>query len=210
MSGKWHTSLGWQFSSGAERVLGAALLGTVLFGVAACSQPSGGDEAAEDSGAATSRTSAELSEVEEYDVAAEHVTTAVDYGQTPPVGGPHNPLWLNCGFYDDVVPSENAVHSMEHGAVWITYDPTLTDDEVGLLRAQMPPTYVVLSPYDGLPAPVVASAWGRQLALEGPEDPRLEAFVREYRQGGIAPEIGASCSGASDGTLPLDAVEKMG
>ncbi|WP_284536905.1 DUF3105 domain-containing protein [Nocardioides sp. T2.26MG-1] len=147
--------------------------------------------------------------VKEYDVVADHVITEVEYEQTPPVGGAHNPLWLNCGAYDDPVFSENAVHSMEHGAVWITYDPALDEAAVAKLEESLPSTYAILSPFEGLPSPVVASAWGRQLVLESPDDPQLEEFIAEYRNGGVAPEIGAPCTGASDGTLPLDAVETM-
>lgn len=148
--------------------------------------------------------------VEKYDVVGDHVITEVDYEQTPPVGGAHNPLWLNCGVYDEPVFSENAVHSMEHGAVWITYDPELDEAAVAQLEASLPSTYAILSPFEGLPSPVVASAWGRRLALDSSDDPQLEKFIAEYRNGGVAPEIGAPCTGASDGTLPLDAVENMG
>ena len=148
--------------------------------------------------------------VEKFDVKSDHVITEVNYKQTPPVGGPHNPLWLNCGVYDEPVFSENAVHSMEHGAVWITYDPTLDDAEVAQLEAATPSTYAILSPFEGLPAPVVVSAWGRQLVLESADDRRLEEFISDHRMGGVAPEVGAACDGASDGTLPLDAVENMG
>lgn len=154
-------------------------------------------------------TDAGLEGIREYEVKSEHVISPVDYEQEPPAGGPHNPLWLNCGVYDEPVPNENAVHSMEHGAVWITYDPALGADDVATLEAATPDTYAILSPYEGLPSAVVISAWGRQLLLDSPEDPRLEAFMSAHRMGGVAPEIGAPCTGSSDGTLPLDAVETM-
>ncbi|MER3390766.1 MAG: DUF3105 domain-containing protein [Microcella sp.] len=129
-----------------------------------------------------------------------HVQTAVDYDQTPPAGGPHNPAWLNCGIYEEPVPNENAVHSLEHGAVWVTYDPAqLSDDEIDRLRDAMPSTYMILSPYDGLDAPVYASAWGFQVALDGVDDPRLNDFIVKYRQSPEVPEPGALCSQAVDG-----------
>lgn len=147
----------------------------------------------------------DLSAVESFKVTPEHVQTPVEYAQTPPAGGKHNPIWLNCATYATPVPNENAVHSMEHGAVWVTYRPDLPTDQVAALKAAIPSTYAVLSPFPGLKAPVVASAWGKQLFLDGAADPRLAAFIREYRQGSQAPESGAACTGGSDGTLPLDA-----
>ena len=59
---------------------------------------------------------------------AAHVEGAVDYPQDPPAGGPHAEVWQNCGFYDEPVVKERAVHSQEHGAVWITYRPDLPAD----------------------------------------------------------------------------------
>ena len=129
-----------------------------------------------------------------------HVEGAVDYDQTPPVGGPHNAAWLNCGIYEEEVPAENAVHSLEHGAVWVTYDPAeVTDGDLDALRDEMPSTYIILSPFEGLDAPVVASAWGYQVQLDGVDDPRLSDFITQYRQSPDAPEPGALCTQAVDG-----------
>ena len=134
-----------------------------------------------------------------YDAGA-HTESAVAYKETPPVGGEHHPVWLNCGVYDEQVRSENAVHSMEHGAVWITYQPDLAQADVDTLEDIAPDTYSLLSPYEGLPAPVVVSAWGTQLALTGADDPRLEEFIKKYRQGPQTPEPGALCTNGSDGS----------
>lgn len=125
-----------------------------------------------------------------------HVTTRVNYPQTPPAGGPHNAAWLNCGVYTEPVPNENAVHSLEHGVVWITYQPDLAAEEVEKLATlTRQSSYRLLSPYPNLPAPVVASAWGYQVHLENADDPRLLAFIDRYEQNPLGPEPGASCSG---------------
>lgn len=127
-----------------------------------------------------------------------HVTTKVKYPQTPPVGGNHNPVWLNCGIYDKPVANENAVHDMEHGAVWITYKPDLPAAEVASLKKTVgSQTYLDLSPYPGLPSPVVASAWGKQLKLNSASDPRLAEFIAKYKQGPQTPEPGAPCTGGT-------------
>jgi len=149
--------------------------------------------------------SSSLSQVKTYrEVSQQHTPKAVDYSQAPPAGGPHNPIWLNCGDYSQPVPNENAVHSMEHGAVWVTYRQSLGRQVFAQLRATLPDTYVVLSPMADLKTPVVATAWGKQLALSGPKDPRLAAFIRKYRQGPQTPEQGAACTGGTDGSLPLN------
>lgn len=141
-----------------------------------------------------------LDAVKKYTVTRDHTTDPVTYEQTPPVGGNHNPTWLNCGVYTSPVPNVNAVHSLEHGAVWVTYRPDLPADQVSTLVGEVPDTYMVVSPYEGLDAPVVASAWGVQLKLTGVDDPRLAEFIKEYRQGPQTPEPGASCTGGTDGT----------
>lgn len=131
-------------------------------------------------------------------LARNHVNGPVQYPQNPPVGGNHNPVWLNCGIYSSPVPNENAVHSMEHGAVWITYQPNLPANEVSALQKLVGKnTYVILSPYPGLPAPVVASAWGVQAKYANASDPNLARFMNYYRQGPQTPEQGAACDGGT-------------
>ena len=176
----------------------------VLVGVLAVSLIAGftywGLESSSSTGetASTSARDALAVDVTTYPIdTPEHTTDPVAYPQTPPVGGNHDPAWLNCGIYDQPVRNEDAVHSLEHGAVWITYDPSLSAADVQTLRDQMPDSYVVLSPYDGLPAPVVASAWGVQLKLDGVDDPRLATFIDVYRQGSQTPEPGAACDGGT-------------
>lgn len=143
-----------------------------------------------------------LDAIDTFEVTSEHTTDPVTYEQTPPAGGNHAPIWLNCGVYTEPVPSELAVHALEHGAAWVTYSPDLPADQVQALAEEIPDTYMVLSPFEGLPSPVVASAWGTQLELTGVDDPRLGEFISTYRQGPQTPEPGAACTGGSDGELP--------
>lgn len=129
------------------------------------------------------------------DLPAEHVVGDVTYPQTPPVGGNHSKYWLRCDVYAEPVPEENAVHSLEHGAVWITYVPDLAADDVTALKNlhALEPGYVIVSPFPGIPSRVVASAWGHQLRADTVGDPRLAAFVKEYAGGGQGGEPGVPC-----------------
>jgi Protein of unknown function (DUF3105) len=144
-------------------------------------------------------TGATIEGVQTYENTSLHVEDAVDYPQSPPTGGSHNAVWLNCGIYSQPVPNENAVHSMEHGAVWVTYDADeLSAAELRTLKSKLPSTYLVLSPYADLPSPFVLSAWNHQLTLDSVDDPRVEEFLEEYWRNQNAPEPTAPCTGGVD------------
>ena len=144
-------------------------------------------------------TTGNISGVVTYsNLSRQHVSGTVNYPQVPPVGGSHNPVWQNCGIYTQPIANENAVHSMEHGAVWITYQPSLSAQDVSQLTTLASGhSYVLLSPYPGLPSPVVISAWGVQLKVTSASDPRLAQFLKYYEQGPQTQEQGAACTGGT-------------
>ncbi|MCA9938273.1 MAG: DUF3105 domain-containing protein [Anaerolineales bacterium] len=116
----------------------------------------------------------------------------------PPAGGIHANNWLNCGIYDAPVASKNAVHSLEHGAVWLTYQPDLPADEVDELKQYARgQNFVIMSPFPGQTSPIALTAWGLQLQVEKPKDKRIQQFMDRYIQGPQTPELGASCGGPS-------------
>jgi hypothetical protein len=137
-----------------------------------------------------------LTGLEQFTVVQGHQEGTLTYEQIPPAGGIHSGTWMNCGVYEEPIPNEKAVHSMEHGAVWITYQPDLAAAEVEKLQTLTRTTgYRLLSPYPGLPSPIVVSAWGYQLKLENADDPRLLSFIIAYQQNPRGPEPGAPCTG---------------
>jgi hypothetical protein len=128
------------------------------------------------------------------------------YPARPPMGGEHSPLPQTCAVYDEPVPAEHVVHSLEHGAVWITYRPGLDDDDLLVLRRQVEGrAHRLLSPLPGQQAPVVLTSWGVQLELQDADDVRVEAFLRAYTRNPEAPEPGAPCAGNErTGRFPFD------
>ena len=137
-------------------------------------------------------------EVLAEDPSHEHVEGPVEYDRVPPLGGPHNPRWLACDVYDEPVPLEFAVHSIEHGAVWIAYAPDLPAEQVEQLAGlagldEKTEEYVLVAPQDGLDSRVVAVTWGAGLEASSVDDPRLEQFVRAYAGGDQGGEPGAPC-----------------
>ena len=134
-------------------------------------------------------------------VANQHVDDPV-YPDTglPQPGGVHAPTWQNCGIYRQPIEARFAIHSLEHGAVWVTYDPAIVTEDQAIALEELVQNegrgFTLLSPYPDQKSPVVASAWGLQLELATYDDPRLEQFLTAYVLGPQTPENGASCSGA--------------
>ena len=118
----------------------------------------------------------------------------IEYDRSPPTNGEHDPSWQNCGAYEKPVKDRHAVHSMDHGVVWITHQPNLPAAQVEELRSYGDEDYVIVSPYPGQDAPVTATSWRVQLELDGAEDPRLRQFVDGFRRSEIAPLSGNRCS----------------
>jgi hypothetical protein len=134
----------------------------------------------------------------EYAAGQEHVTTPVTYDQTPPVGGPHDYEWADCTgtVYDVDIRHENAVHSMEHGATWITYDPARVGaEDVATLAGMVEGTSgLLLSPYEGQSSPISLQSWNHQLSVDSVTDPRVQQYADFMTfNDDFYPEVGASC-----------------
>ncbi|MBE1486624.1 DUF3105 domain-containing protein [Plantactinospora soyae] len=127
----------------------------------------------------------------------DHVQEPVSYPMIPPAGGPHFQQWQNCNgdVYTAPIVDENAVHSLEHGAVWITYSPGLTAAGVERLAERVRgQSHMMLSPHPAQNTPISLQAWGYQLAVEDADDERIDEFIRTYRET-AAIEPGAPCGG---------------
>ncbi|MGZ2360810.1 DUF3105 domain-containing protein [Streptomyces sp. 372A] len=132
-----------------------------------------------------------------------HVTDDVHYPMKPPVGGDHNPVWMNCDgeVYKKAIPDVNAVHALEHGSVWVTYTGDAPAADVQKLADRVSRTpYSLMSPYQDQAGAIMLSAWGKQVTVDGADDPRVAQFFAHYVQGPQTPEPGAACTGGLDGS----------
>ncbi|MFJ8712491.1 DUF3105 domain-containing protein [Streptomyces violaceus] len=130
-------------------------------------------------------------------LARNHVTKAVKYASEPPVGGDHNQAWMNCNgdVYTKELDNTNAVHSLEHGAVWVTYNADAKKADIDALAAKVKKTpYTLMSPMDDQKDPIMLSAWGHQRTVKGASDPDVDAFFEKFVQGEQTPEPGAACT----------------
>ena len=129
----------------------------------------------------------------------------IPFEDVPPDGGAHNPTWQLCKVYDKPVKPEYGVHALEHGAVWITYQPDLDADSVDKLGDyQKGEPFVMVSPYPNLGNPIVLTAWGLRLSVDSADDARIQEFIDAFANGPQTPEPGASCSTGIQDTVDFE------
>jgi hypothetical protein len=143
-----------------------------------------------------------------YAAGQSHVNTPVKYDQSPPVGGPHDPQWADCTgtVYTVDIRHENAVHSLEHGGVWITYNPDKVSkaDVATLAKLVDGVSHRLMSPYKGLDAPISLQSWNHQLKVSSVTDKRIKQFADFLTQNSdFYPEVGASCENPTFKADPL-------
>jgi hypothetical protein len=144
--------------------------------------------------------------------ARDHKDGRLTYVTNPPVGGAHNPLWQNCmgDIYTEPIANEHAVHSLEHGAVWVTYKQGLAADQVDKLKSKVEgKDYMLMSPVAGLDKNVSLQAWGYQLKVDKASDKRIDKFIKALRLN-ASMEPGAACSSGNTTTGPVQAASGTG
>jgi len=137
-----------------------------------------------------------------------HEPGDLTYTVNPPVGGTHNPAWQNCqgDVYTAPIASEHAVHSLEHGAVWITHDPALDAAQVERLASRVRgQDKIFMSPVPGLDSPISLQAWGWQLKVDDAGDDRIDTFIRALKVNASQEGPSARCDGVTTtGDQPVD------
>lgn len=122
-----------------------------------------------------------------------HQLHTVNYDASPPIGGDHSPYWADCSgtVYSAPIANENAVHALEHGAVWVTYRQGLPSSQVATLADDVKgQDHVLMSPYPNLKTPVSLQAWGYQLFVNKVNDPRIGQFIGALKANpAITPEV---------------------
>ncbi len=137
--------------------------------------------------------------------ARDHKEGPQQYVTSPPVGGAHNSAWQNCmgDVYDQPIANEHAVHSLEHGAVWVTYKQGLPADQVEVLKQKVQgKEYTLMSPYPGLDKNVSVQVWGYQFKTDDVNDSKIDQFIQDTRLVSSM-EPGAACSSGNTSTGPL-------
>lgn len=140
----------------------------------------------------------------EYDTATAPAPTHVKacaevaYLTNPPCVGPHYGTWAAFQNYDAAIPRGFWVHSLEHGAVVITYSCDDCEDEVAAAKSMIEELpvdplctspverRVILTPDPKLDTRWAASAWGFTLTSDCFEAEIFSAFAISHN--GAGPE----------------------
>jgi hypothetical protein len=174
-------------------------------GEAGAAAPSDGDRVPTSGGVPAGPAPEGIEGVEAFTIASRnHTQASLAYDHLPPAGGDHFPVPSTCGFYSsNPPPPELVVHDLEHGAVWVAYQPDLDDAELDALRElAAQETKLIATPFEAMDSPLTVTAWARQMPLDSVDDPRLRQFVDTYRDGPAAPEAGGACQGAGEPEVP--------
>lgn len=179
----------WNTIAGAV-VLGVGLV--FIVGYAVLAPSSGADTTLREPGAIDGVVVA--TDLEKVD--RSQVLGPVAYTQTPPNAGRHNPVSQTCAVYTTPIAPEHAVRALEVGAVWITYNSSVSKAQVAALAAMAAGRpYRLMSPVPRQSAPIDVSAWGRRLSVTRADDVRVQQFLQAYTGGVQAPVPGAPCVG---------------
>jgi hypothetical protein len=120
----------------------------------------------------------------------EHVPagTEITYETMPPASGPHYDQTASAGFYTDRPQLGALVHSLEHGAVVVYYDPERITPDARESLERFAATHtgtwqsviVVPTPVDDPSAPYILTAWRHKLSLDSYDRDTVRAFLAEY------------------------------
>ncbi len=131
------------------------------------------------------------------DQGREHITQGStqhpSYNSNPPTSGPHWPQQAECKIYTQEVPDEAAIHSLEHGAVWISYkdknDNKLVEKLTDFAKKNL--NKLLLSPRSKNDSSLAVASWGRSLKLEEFDEQQINEFIKANKNN--SPEPLASC-----------------
>ena len=132
--------------------------------------------------------------IEQADHGREHVSSKEYGGDQPPTSGSHaNPVaW---GVYDTEVRDDQAIHNMEHGGIYVSYQPDLPQDQIEKLKKllsepfsnpEFQPKKIVLAPRAANKSPIVLSSWRRSESLASYDQKKIEEYIT--RNLGKSPE----------------------
>lgn len=123
------------------------------------------------------------------DQGREHVTGShPPYNSNPPTSGWHNPQAAEWGVYKGELSDEALIHNLEHGGVWITYRPGISEEIVRRMEGfyEKYGRKIIVTPRAKNDSDIALAAWNRldKFSLEEYSDERVDKFIQAHRNKG--------------------------
>lgn len=123
----------------------------------------------------------------------EHIAEGAEhpaYNSNPPTSGWHYVTPARLGFYDEVLADETLVHNLEHGEIWISFTPSVSEEVKTKLKTLLGPR-IIITKRDKNDTDIAISAWTRldTFNLENGEltdeqVTRLTDFIKRWQNRG--------------------------
>lgn len=106
-----------------------------------------------------------------------------EYNSNPPTSGSHYAQPTDWGVYQDELKDENVIHSLEHGGIWISYQPSIDEETKEKLEAigKKYSGSVVVSPRTANDSPIALASWGRLEKLMTFDETRIVEFIKRNK-----------------------------
>lgn len=109
------------------------------------------------------------------------------YNSNPPTSGPHYADPAPWGIHTETVADETAIHNLEHGGIWVSYNPTKVDPATitqlkDLVRSY--PSKVLLTSRAGDDVAIALASWGRLEKLDAFDVNKIQNFITANKNKG--------------------------
>lgn len=114
---------------------------------------------------------------------------AVAYNSNPPTSGQHYDTPARPGFREKAIPDGNLIHSLEHGLVWVSYNPRIGNESDKLKKITTP--LMVVTSRIANDTDIALAVWGRldtfnleDSTIDDNDLQRISDFVKRYSNKG--------------------------
>ncbi len=120
----------------------------------------------------------------------EHIAegaTHPDYNSNPPTSGWHYAEPASWGVKKSALPDERVIHNLEHGGIWISYQPQKVSAEDIAKLESLVKSYnskVILTPRDKNDSPIALASWTHLQKLDSFDEAKIREFTDRNKNKG--------------------------